>query len=891
MTLTAIVATLSLPKVLYTFVLLAVIVLFGTELYRLWLDRTLHVRAVGPDDSRTESLVRQIVDAHSELRHKFATVDDTGEDGPWQRRFRRALRPDLSAPIENSRTVLSDVTLEIQKLNVTDILARLRKWIGSPREACVTLTSPPEETGQVSALMTLKGDARLKEDGTGDTYHFAKFGSQEELAFDIACTLIWREAARQGGAIASVPRDEFCFWSRRWSLYQDILAQVERHGGFAGEKTKLDAVKDSLRNISAELGDRIDGGVRYPRFFDLRASVNLLDFRLTKDVEERKKPYQQFRTDRYQFYARTNLPLRHNIAFDELKRVPAFQQLLVGMRPALPLTPKGYTVGNLKEIDEQLKITPGFAEDWDGLLKPREEVLKKAALATGAVLIRGAAGRECMAMHAITAAGFVIAKNIVVTADYVLSQAWWGEDKSPPLVITFGDEFDARFFFTDTLPDSANPPSGGLKILRAYVGQAGSGVVYLQVDGHDPNVVPPITIDRTAELQSENRDTVAILGFPSSDERLPEDFISALLGKKPGVKRVMPGLLERLLAGHTNGSTDTLGASQLTVDASTTAGVGGGPVIDLATGALIGLSHSGLWDPVQFVKLAYAVPVSQMLDDPAAALAGPAVGAKCHATPLASPKPGDADPGRDKGILSAAGYDPAFLGTNIALPPAIPQDAVLPYPHFTIIMDSERHMARLAAINIDGASLVSVPRTSIPFTYDSRLAANKQLGNAVYESSDFDRGNIVRRSYVTWGPRSIAAKAALATQLFPTILPQHRNINQRAWLDLEDYVQTFAARQKRRVTVFAGPVLDKTDPEFRGVKIPQAFWKIVVATDAGGRLQAAGFLIAQEFTRLDEQGIGIKPVDFDPVLSRIPIKQIEIRTGLTFPALVGAPEL
>ena len=91
--------TVTFPKVFYTLILIAVIVAFILELYRVWFDPQLYVRPFGEhDDADAQKFAQSIVHHYAELRHKFTIADNSATLGsdelePWESRFRRALRP------------------------------------------------------------------------------------------------------------------------------------------------------------------------------------------------------------------------------------------------------------------------------------------------------------------------------------------------------------------------------------------------------------------------------------------------------------------------------------------------------------------------------------------------------------------------------------------------------------------------------------------------------------------------------------------------------------------------------------------------------------------------------------------------------------------------------
>ena len=64
--------------------------------------------------------------------------------------------------------------------------------------------------------------------------------------------------------------------------------------------------------------------------------------------------------------------------------------------------------------------------------------------------------------------------------------------------------------------------------------------------------------------------------------------------------------------------------------------------------------------------------------------------------------------------------------------------------------------------------------------------------------------------------------------LFTNCSPQHKNLNQKTWLDLEDYILRNADVHDLKVNVFTGPVFNQNDLIYRGkYLIPSEFWKVV----------------------------------------------------------------
>src|SRR5262249_11849032 len=105
------------------------------------------------------------------------------------------------------------------------------------------------------------------------------------------------------------------------------------------------------------------------------------------------------------------------------------------------------------------------------------------------------------------------------------------------------------------------------------------------------------------------------------------------------------------------------------------------------------------------------------------------------------------------------------------------------------------------------------------------------------------------------------------------------NEGKNLWAGLEDYLLDKAADERRRLTVFTGPVFAANDPEFRGVRIPRQFWKVAVVARPGRKLAALGFVVSQaELIRpvVEEAAIDVART------YQTSIRQIETLTGLDF---------
>ncbi|HEY0453972.1 DNA/RNA non-specific endonuclease [Actinophytocola sp.] len=269
----------------------------------------------------------------------------------------------------------------------------------------------------------------------------------------------------------------------------------------------------------------------------------------------------------------------------------------------------------------------------------------------------------------------------------------------------------------------------------------------------------------------------------------------------------------------------------------------------------------------------------------------------------------------DPDYSDRAGYDPDFLtGHHLPLP-ALPADLlalaavnrqatgdpayVLPYHHFSVVLNKERRLAFFTAVNIDGAIAERLPREPDRWMLDPRLPDDEQTGEAVYRTNPLDRGHLVRRLDPAWGTTKAIAKSANDdTFHFTNCAPQHANFNQNdtTWAGLEDYILNNADTRDLRVTVVTGPILAADDDTYRGVRLPRQFWKVVAMVRESGELSATGYLLSQAglIDGLEAAPAEAAPAKFSYGAYRtfqVPIRKIEGLTRLSFGDLAGADPL
>jgi endonuclease G len=264
----------------------------------------------------------------------------------------------------------------------------------------------------------------------------------------------------------------------------------------------------------------------------------------------------------------------------------------------------------------------------------------------------------------------------------------------------------------------------------------------------------------------------------------------------------------------------------------------------------------------------------------------------------------------DPDYAARPGYDSEFLGQGEhAVPlPQLPDELVefaatnqlaksepkylLPYHHFTVVLNKKRRLAIFTAVNIDGKLRKKPTRDQDRWFFDPRIPEDEQTGKKVYENNPLDLGHLVRRLDPAWGSSAKTAKLANDdTFHFTNCTPQHKdfNRNKTRWAGLEDYILTNAANLHFKANVFTGPVLADDDDAYEEVQLPRQFWKVVSMVKTDRKLSATAYVLSQE--HLIE---GLRPREAFSYAAyktyQVPVSKVEKLTGLSF-GLVHADPL
>ncbi|MBY3465693.1 hypothetical protein HFN80_17010 [Rhizobium laguerreae] len=787
------------------------------------------------------------------------------------------------SPIRGTDSVLSDLNITVSEFNVTAFLNYVRRWVSGPQELRGLVTKRADKYGVSGEI---RGGPASLADGQifNRTLYYSNVEGADAAVFQTACHLIWVSAAQQQVELARIGRDEFCLWTKYWSDLLDIRDETVRNG----QLSKPNA--DRLNTLLADVSQQVERPAQYRRFRDLRG--DMFGFRAVwgTDPKIRQTDRLAAQRDHFDYLKSLNADLRGAIDLKKLAGNPNLYRVLAAARPAIPVKADYSLDYTALEATDKLQRTGSYAHFWKSALADTDSVTN-AAKAMGVARGFDATGKPMSQPMP----GFAIAKNLIAVAGISFQPSDFGLQSQPTYWFDIPQGFKLRFWFTlsTTGKDAAD---GGIEVKRALVmGGGAADLVLLELAEHDSVNHPPIPLDPTGTEADSEGEFIAVLGYPMIDARLPAEFSEALLGPEKGVLRVIPG--RSTAEGPPATSLDQL---RLSFEASTTTGTAGGPVIGLHSGKLVGINMAGTYLEEVKLKLGSALRTKDVVNrEPFKGVLarGTAPSELAMEELVASVSQAFAGlpttttaPAVETQFEDRQGYDSNFLGVPLPLPQskAGPQLAALNYTHFSVLFDRQRRLPVIAAANVDGQQLVSVRRDPDQRYYlDTRISPAEQLGSDYYRGSEFDRGTLLRRGYVTWGTTESAVEAANDLFAMTGVTPQHRIFNQKSWSDLERFISDWITRNKTRAVVMAGPVFAAEDPIFNDVAVPRRFWQVLAALTSDGKLRATGFLLSQE-NYLRREGSAKAEISFDPQIHRVSVADIERLTDLDFGVIARA---
>jgi endonuclease G len=483
--------------------------------------------------------------------------------------------------------------------------------------------------------------------------------------------------------------------------------------------------------------------------------------------------------------------------------------------------------------------------------------------------------------------------------------------------------------------------------------RSGLDLAFLEVEQIAGKIATPITLSATAPTKNP---LVATIGYPAFDSRIPEpDLMKQIYGEVFDKKRLAPGAITEVDEDRVLHNCTTLGGNSGSVVVDLKSGealglhfsgsflrtnfaVRADRVKERLDALLAGTLRGRREVPSRprpsrrrpsTTSVAVPPPVAPSRAGGNAtsitipltvtvSLGGPALPATVSARPPTRASTPRQDDGDDTGDLieteakakpedykDRKGYVATFLGDEFAVElPTIDKGKaeiltwgnskeVLPYEHFSVVMNAKRRQCFYSACNIDGARSKSSKRTA--WRFDPRIPQEMQIMKECYGSTPkFSRGHMTRREDPAWGATpAVIQRGADDSMHVTNVTPQMQSFNAPIWLGLEDFALHHAREDDQKISVFTGPYFTKNDPTMFGVRIPVKFWKVIAFVhDETGDLCATGYEMSQEDN--------LEPPEFvfgdfvSPQLNistQVPISTIEARAGIFFDGLADVDPL
>ncbi len=524
-------------------------------------------------------------------------------------------------------------------------------------------------------------------------------------------------------------------------------------------------------------------------------------------------------------------------------------------------------------------------DTWRARLYPTKSRLDSAIRSVGRLEVAGLA-----TPYAGTA--WIIAPNIAVTNRHVVAELVRkrGNEfvfRSSPI----GQQLSTRLDFKE---EHAQVRPFEVRIKRVLYMADGDAdapdLAFVELEAPRGRSLPPPIPLYAGEPRAGQ--VVAVIGYPAEDPRNSLLDQTRLFGGVYDVKRLAPG---EVMA--------KLNKRVFTHDCTTLGGSSGSVVLDVTTGAAVGLHFAG-----DYLDANYAVTASEVRRHLELIRPGQLEGkGKAEAirpilirlTDVIRPEPEVAVPA--SALRGRTGYQEKFLENHkVPLPKlstALAEQAVvidqnargtaqylLAYEHFSIAMHQERRMAIFTAVNIDGELAKPIKRGRDRWSLDPRLSKDLQFDHKLYDGNDLDKGHLVRRIDPAWGTGAEAKRAETDTFFYTNSTPQHEEFNQHLWLGLEDYLLGNANTLGFRACVFTGPVFGEDDLEYRDARLPKQYWKVAVMVNTKTReLTATGYTVSQA-----DLISGIEFAFGQFKTYQLPLSRIEELTGLRFGTLKDA---
>lgn len=190
------------------------------------------------------------------------------------------------------------------------------------------------------------------------------------------------------------------------------------------------------------------------------------------------------------------------------------------------------------------------------------------------------------------------------------------------------------------------------------------------------------------------------------------------------------------------------------------------------------------------------------------------------------------------------------------------------YSGFSLCFRNSYKDAEWVSYTLTQEKLIKNARRTNKFTEDKNISTGSaKLSD--YKASGYDRGHLAPAADMAWSGQS-----ENESFLMSNITPQAPQFNRGIWKELEAQVRKYA-KSLDFLIVATGPVLEKQPEEYSfigqsKVRVPEYFYKVLLAKDKAGNWQSIGFIIPNEKS------------GYDIFSYKVCVNEVEERCGIDF---------
>lgn len=163
---------------------------------------------------------------------------------------------------------------------------------------------------------------------------------------------------------------------------------------------------------------------------------------------------------------------------------------------------------------------------------------------------------------------------------------------------------------------------------------------------------------------------------------------------------------------------------------------------------------------------------------------------------------------------------------------------------YTVSFNPKTNIPNWVAWELNADKLIERESRSDKFVPDPDIEEWKAITTDEYKGSGWDRGHMCPAGDNRWHWRAMDESFYMTN-----ICPQNHNLNRGDWKELEEACRRWAATES--VYIVCGPILYKS-PKYgyigdkHQIRVPDAFFKVVLTGVESGRPRAIGFIYKNE---------------------------------------------